>query len=341
MDDDAFEPLRNLVRDYAMHALPWKIGTDMLGVTIEQNAVVSVTTAAQVAGADRKTIRRLFERKGIAAEDLAQGYRNHRITVAAGEIETTLRKLKGALTVPQTAKRLGVERRQVEAIVEAGGLADASGAPPAFREHARYAPEDIDAMLDKLMEGAVEVHTPSARQVGIMRARHVSLASHVEIMRFIFDRRLNWKGRLAGKTGFHAVLLDVDECIQLVRDSAPPMKNFLFAELEQEIIGLNKNSVPYLVKLKKLDEDEEYSPNARRLVPVITRESVEQFRRQYVTAGELCQLHGLHHKQVRSILGRVAIEEEFDTKTVKTTIYDRGRVDAAANEKKEFWVYRK
>src|SRR5690606_16475043 len=135
----------------------------------------------------------------------------------------------------------------------------------------------------------------------------------------IFDKRLKWKGRLAGRTGYHALLLDVDECIQLVRDIGPPMTNFLFAELEQEIVGLNKNSVPFLVRLDKLEQDKEFSPRARRLVPVITRASVEEFRRQYVTAGELCQVHGLHHKQVRSILGKVGIEEEFDAKTVKTT----------------------
>jgi hypothetical protein len=323
-----------------MDALPWKIGTDMLGVTIEENRVVTVTTAAQIAGADRKTIRKVFQRNGLAIEDLAERRRDHRTVVAADQVMPALRNLKGALTVPATMKRLGIERRQLEAIVEAGGLADASGAPPDHWGQARYAPEDIDAMLERLLEGAVEVETPTSRQVDIMRARHVSLASNTEIMRFIFDKRLKWKGRLAGKTGFHALLLDVDECIQLVRDSAPAMENFLFAELEQEIVGLNKNSVPHLVKLNKLDEDEEFSPAARRLVPVITRASVEAFRRQYVTAGELCQVYGLHHKQVRSILGKVGIEEEFDAKTVKTTIYDRGRVAVAAG-KAGFWVYRK
>ena len=338
--DKAFEPIRNLVRDFAMHAMPWKIGTDMLGVTIEENSVLTVTTAAQVAGADRKTIRKLMGRRGLASQDLKDGVRDHRVMVAAGEIEGTLRKLKGALTIPATMEMLGIDRRQLEAIVEAGGLADASGARPDHWGQARYAREDIDAMLERLLDGAVEVETPSSRQVGIMRARHVSLASNTEIMRFIFDKRLKWKGRLAGKTGFHALLLDVDECIQLVRDSAPPMENFLFAELEQEIVGLNKNSVPFLVKLKKLDETEEFSPAARRLVPVITRASVDAFRRQYVTAGELCQVYGLHHKQVRSILGKVGIEEEFDAKTVKTTIYDRVRVAAAAG-KAGFWVYRK
>lgn len=338
-DDEAFAPLRDLVRDFAMNALPWKIGTDMLGVTIEQNAVMTVQTASLISGINRKTMRKIFKRRGIAVEDIDAKVRDHRIMVPTEEFEQAARKLRDALTMRQTMKLLGVDRRQVDAIVDAGALTDASGAKPELWAHCRFAKEDIDAMLDRLMEGAVEVETHTDRQVPIMRARHMSLASHVEIMRFIFDKKLKWKGRLPGKTGYHALLLDVDECIQLVRDSAPPMDGFLFFEVESQIIGLNKNSVPHLVRLLKLDEDEEYSPSARRLVPVITRASIEEFRRQYVTAGELCQAHGLHHKQVRSLLGRVGITEAFDGKVVLTTIYNREKVEAAAAGKEDFWVY--
>lgn len=245
------------------------------------------------------------------------------------------------MSLPATLELLGIDRSLLEALVDVGVLPDASGATPEFQAHRRFAREDIDAMLDRLFEGAVDVDMPTDRQVPMMRARHVSLASHVEILQFILEKKLTWKGRLAGRSDIDALLLDADECIQLVRDLAPAMDGFLFAELETAIPGLNKNSVPLLVRLKELDEDEEFSPRARRLVPVITRASVEEFRRQYVTAGELCQVHGLHHKQVRSILDRVGIEEEFDAKAVKTTIYDRVKVEAAAEGQKGFWVYRK
>jgi hypothetical protein len=338
--DDAFEPIRALVRDCAMDALPWKIGTDMLGVIIEENRVVTVTTAAQIAGADRKTIRKVFRRNGLATEDLAQRRRDHRTVTAADQVMPALRKLKGALTAPQTMERLGIERRQLDAIVEAGGLADASGAAPGMWEQARYAPEDIDAMVERLMESAVEVAVPGPRQVDIPTARHMAGATTVDVLKLIFGKRLAWKGHLAGRNDYMGLLLDADEVTRLVRDSTPPIDGFLFKEVPDAIIGLNENSVTRLVTLKKLDEDEEYSPAARRLVPVITRDSVEAFRRQYVTAGELCQVHGLHHKQVRSILGKVGIDEEFDAKAVKTTIYDRVKVEVAAR-RTGFWEYRK
>lgn len=89
----------------------------MLGTPIEQNHIVTVTTAAQMAGADRKTIRKVFQRNGLATEDIADGRRDHRVGVAAEDVEGRLRKLKGALTVPQAMERLGIERRQLEAIV--------------------------------------------------------------------------------------------------------------------------------------------------------------------------------------------------------------------------------
>lgn len=341
MDQEAFEPLRKLMRDYAMYALPWKIGTDMLGVTIEENRIVTVTTAAQRVGANRRMMRKIFDRKGIASEDIAQGYRDHRTTVAVEEVETTLRKMKGALSLPKAIKALGIERRFFEALMKVGLLPDATGTDPRAREHHRFALDDLEALQKRLFEGAVDVEEPTDRQLPLARARHVSLASHVEILHFILDEKVTWKGRLVGGSGLSALLLDVDECIQLVRDLAPPMTNFLFFEVPGEIIGLNPNAIPPLVKLGKLQQAEEYSPAARRLVPVITRTSVEAFRNQYVTAGELCQALDLHHKQVRAILARVGIEEEFDVNTVKGMFFDRAKVAAAAAGKPGFWVFRK
>lgn len=339
--DPAFDPLRKIVREQAMHALPWKIGTDMLGVTIEENTLVTVTTAAQMSGADRRTIRKVFKRKGIAAGDIDAGVRNHRILVRAEEIQPVLQKLKGAITAPAAMQMLGIDRRQLNALVAAGALDDASGLKRETWEEARYAVEDIEAMMAQLLAGAVEVERPTERQVNIIKARHMAGATAVEVLKLVFGGKLAWKGRLVGKADFHSVLIDADEVTRLVREAAPAMTNFLFAELEQEIIGLNKNSVPHLVKLGKLVEDEEYSPRARRLVPVITRASVDEFRKQYVTAGELCQTYELHHKQVRAILERAGIDEVCDAKAVKTTIYDRLKIEAAARETKTFWVYRR
>jgi hypothetical protein len=103
------------------------------------------------------------------------------------------------------------------------------------------------------------------------------------------------------------------------------------------IPGLSDKSVRPLIDLGQLVKTEELSPTARRAVPVVTRLSAEEFHRRYVTAGELCQTHGLHHKQVKSILTGAGIELAFDQDAVRSMIYDRAAVEKAEARREGFW----
>ncbi|MGV8954182.1 MAG: TniQ family protein [Cypionkella sp.] len=327
MDDPAYEPLRAIVRDYVMTAMPWEIGTDILGVTLDRAIISTVRTLALASGVNPTTLRRVLRKKGIAKKDLNDGLRNHRVLLPAEQAETLARKLKGALTIPQTMEQLGVERRQVEALVEAGALSYASGVERDEWEHSRFAQEDIDAMLARLLDGAVDVAEPTERQVDITTARHLAGATTVDVLKLIFEKRIGWKGLHAGQTGYNAVLLDADEVTMLVRQDAPQFTNLRFCDVGNVIPGLSVKSIQPLIDAGELIKSMEYSPNARREVPVVTAESATAFRVKYVTAGELFQTHGLHHKQVKYRLLDAGVDMVFDQDTVKTMIYDRAKVE--------------
>ena len=337
MDDPAYEPLRAIVRDYVTTAMPWELGTDILGVTLERAIISTVRTLALASGSGAKTIRKILHKKGIAKKDLKDGLRNHRVLMLADEVDPLASKMKGALSIPQTMKLLGVERRQVEAIVEAGALPDATGVERDEWEHSRFALEDIDAMMARLLDGAVEVDDPTERQVDIATARHMAGATTVDVLKLIFENRLGWKGLRAGHTGYNAILLDADEVTMLVRTAAPQFTNLRFGDVGNAIPGLSPKSIQPLIDADQLVQIMEYSPNARREVPVVTAESARAFREKYVTAGELCQTHGLHHKQVKYRLLDAGVDMEFDQDTVKTMIYDRAKVEMAVAGRAGFW----
>ncbi|QQR39002.1 TniQ family protein [Devosia rhizoryzae] len=338
MDDPAYEPLRAIVRDYVMTAMPWEIGTDVLGVTLDRAIISTVRTLALASGVNPTTLRRVLRKKGLAKKDLKDGLRNHRVLLPAEQAETLASKLKGALTIPQTMEQLGVERRQVEALVEAGALVYATGVARDEWEHSRFAQEDVDAMMMRLLDGAIEIEEPNDRQVDIGTARHMAGATTVDVLKLIFENRLGWKGLRAGQSGYNAILLDVDEVTMLVRTDAPQFINLRFCDVETVVPGLGQRSIQPLIDAKKLVQTMEYSPNARREVPVVTAESARTFRETYVTAGELCQTHGLHHKQVKYRLLDAGVDMEFDQGTVKAMIYDRAKVERAAADRPEIWV---
>ncbi|MGV8855629.1 MAG: TniQ family protein [Devosia sp.] len=338
MDDAQFEPLRQLVRDMIRTALPWKLGTDLLGETITEHAVLTVRTAALAAGVDAKTIRKIFAKKGIAQQALDDGLRNHRVIAPVAQAFPVVEKLTDALTMPAAMKLLGIERRQIQAVVDAGALPYATGVERDEWEQHRFAREDIEAMMARLFDGAVEIHEPNDRQVDIPTARHIAGTTTVDVLKLIFDKRIGWKGRRAGRTDYMGLLLDADEVTRLVREDAPQFRNLRFCDVELVMPGLSQRSIQPLIDLDELVQTMEYSPNARREVTVVTAASVGAFRLKYVTAAELCQAHGLHHKQVKYRLLDAGVDMCFDQDAVKAMIYDRGRVEAATAANTGIWA---
>ena len=100
--DPAWDPVRDVVADFAMREMPLEAGTKVLGRVVERQSVHTIRTAARASGAHARTVRRLFERENLGGDALAAGLMDHRVTVKAKQIEATIRELRGALSVPPT-----------------------------------------------------------------------------------------------------------------------------------------------------------------------------------------------------------------------------------------------
>jgi len=338
--DVEYDPIRNMVRDFAVTTIPIEPGTDVLGTIVDKPAVLTVRSVARFSGAHDRSIRRFFERQGIGQEALESGQRNHRVTVAAEQVFEVVEKLKGALSTPQVLRRTGIPRIHLNALLQIGALPTVTGSERHTHAKHRFAPVDVDATMEKLFAGAVEVHQPLPRQMPVLEARQAACASLEQILSWTLDGTLKWKGRLAGRFDYGALLLDADEATALVRQE-PPMVNFTRTEAMEFIQVFNAHAIDAFIEEELLIMDMEFSPDARREVPVITRESVELFRKNFVTLGELRRVSGLHLKQVKLLLKGVDIEPAYDPEEFKVWIYDRRAVDEVLQERPNFWKYNK
>lgn len=80
--------------------------------------------------------------------------------------------------------------------------------------------------------------------------------------------------------------------------------------------GLTTSAVARLVEDGHLATAEEFSKEARRMVPMITRESAEAFKAKYIALGELASVYGAHPRQITSRLQKGGVEKcfpHFDT----------------------------
>ena len=149
-----------------------------------------------------------------------------------------------------------------------------------------------------------------------------------EIYDLVLGGKLVWKGLLGGRREYGALLLDANELTKLVRDK-PARQCLTRLELMDAIPGIAKTTPQFLMDNEHVVATEEFSPDARRTIPVITRESAEAFRARYVTLGELSAARGCHHKQVTSKLNRKGVVVAFDIEEAGCFIFDRRQAEEA------------
>ena len=151
-----------------------------------------------------------------------------------------------AMTVPAVVARAGIPKRHLVMLIANGWLRTRSGSSGvAYAKH-RVGPEDLQTMLDALLDGAEEVAIPEPHQVDAETARQFGLCSLADVLRLVFERKVTWKGRIAGRHDYDALLLDVDEVRRLLHGDAA-LAGLTRQELRDEIPGMGQKSVQMFI----------------------------------------------------------------------------------------------
>lgn len=330
VEQEEYASFRDAVRRHAFDNVPIEPGTVVLGEELKERRLHTVRSAAAVSGANSKTIRRLFARKGVEEARGGSGRTDHRVIVKADEVSAVATALKEAVASGVTLKIVGTTKRIFDRLVALGYLPTVNGSEKeAYAKH-RFSREAIDETMRRFFDGAVDVEEPGPRQMPLGAARHAAVCSTDDVLHMVFQGRLKWKGRLRGGTKYEDLLVDVDEVTALIRGETTKA-GFAKADLEAFIPGLGASSYRKLIAAGVLETAEEFSPEARRVIPVVTRASGEAFKERYVTLGELRQRTGLHFKQIQQRLRQAGVSEAFPYEAVGTFFYVRAEAIAVAS----------
>ncbi|TIS87696.1 TniQ family protein [Mesorhizobium sp.] len=335
--DPAWAKPRELVREFALETMPIEPGTDVLGVTATERKVHTVRTAARDSGMHALSIRRLFERLGIEEAADQSGKLDHRIIVKAAEIGSVVSALRKAVTAPAVEKILGVPRIHLNDMVAHGhirALADTDRR----NGKRRFSLEEVERVREQILKGAIEVSEPTERQMGVSGVRKAATCTIPDVLAMIFSDQLTWKGRLKGRTDYGALLLDAEEVTKIIR-SRGTRTHLTKEEARDFIPGAHDRSINKLIAEGHLEMAEEYSHDARRMLPVVSMESIAAFLVDYVSLGELCQRTGLHHKRVRATLKLAGILPELVPESAGAFFYSREAVDEFEGADPAAWDY--
>ncbi|WP_181170289.1 MULTISPECIES: TniQ family protein [unclassified Mesorhizobium] len=336
--DPAYGKLRDAVRRFALETMPIEPGTDVLGEIAGKRKVHTVRTAARDSGMHALSIRRLFTRMGINEAADHSGVMDHRILVKSEEVSRVVAELKDAITAPEVERLLGVPRLHLKELVAQGYLIGLAGTGSRRNAKRRFSKADVAALRDRLFDGSQEISEPAERQVDVTGARRAATCTIPDLLDMIFTGKLTWKGRLAGRYDYMALLLDADEVTQVVRSSGT-RTNLTKAEAEAFLPGTHERVVNRLIEAGHLTLVEEFSPDARRVIPVVSRDSAEAFKSRFVSLGELCQKTGMHHKRVRALLQLARIVPNLVPGKIGAFFYDRSDIERFEISSPNAWVY--
>jgi len=324
--DPIYDRFRSTVREFAIQTLPLNPGTEIFGEVLEKPRVYSIHSASKASGVHVASLRKLFARKGLTDDEKTSALRDHRVLVRAEDVEEMLSGMKGSLSTPEVEAATGIPRMHLKALIAGGYLPTITSSAGKRKAKHSFTQQAVDGMLERIFEGAVPVETPTDRQRSIGDARRAADAKIDFVLSLIFEGKLAWKGLLGGKREYGAVLLDADEVTAIVR-KGPEREGLIKGELLELIPGLNHVAVSSLIESGHFTVTQEFNKETRRTMPVITRQSAEAFKAEYVALGEVSRTTGLHPKVILKRLHKENILPTEDYGKISIFLYRRIEVE--------------
>jgi hypothetical protein len=214
-EDASYDGVRDLVGHFIRTRFPVRPGDVVFGKPIERRILHSVRTLS-VETRHPKRLRKLLRASGLLPADadvLADGnclFDAVRGSGAAREAAAA------TLSVRKAGEYLNAPRVQRDMLYRAGLIVPrVIGSDHGAAD--QFAPEDLDAFLARLLDGAVPVNIAAAGQINIPDTAKLAFCMSEDVVRLIIDGKLARKWRLTNERGYTSVLLDIEEVRTLVR----------------------------------------------------------------------------------------------------------------------------
>lgn len=318
-EDKAYDPLRDLVGEFILGNFPVGPGDVVFGRPVETRRLHSIRSLSLETGLHPKRLRKLLSSAGMLppnADELADGNCLFDAEKAASLARTAS---AATLSVRDAGTYLNAPRVQRDMLYRSGILvprikATDHGAADLF------APEDLDAFLARLLDGAALVAAAGPGQADIPTAAKLACCGSVEVVQALLDGRLTRKAQFVSERGYMAVLVDVEEVRALVRGADLPG---LTSQALADRLRVADRVTRKLIAGGHLRTTTAINPVNRCPVTIVPTEDVERFEAEFVTLFAIARQQGRHHMAVKKELKAAGVKPAMDPKEIGATIYRR------------------
>jgi hypothetical protein len=157
----------------------------------------------------------------------------------------------------------------------------------------QFAPEDLDAFLQRLLDGAKLTKTVGRGRVNIPDAARFACCTSETVVRLILDGKVQWKWRLTSERGYMSVLVDVEEIRALVR--GPDHGGYTAIALSERLQTTHRvvRALITRIHLKTLTVT---NPINRCPTVIVPAKEVDRFEREYISLFMVAKQQGRHFR---------------------------------------------
>jgi len=232
------------------------------------------------------------------------------------EVERIARDLKGALSLEETMKRLGVARRPVLEMMENGSLVPAlvgGGQRHAFV----FRHTDIDALLRRLADDAPVVLRPSDGLLALSHLGRSRAATIGRSVRVVLDGKLRVRERLKGAVGLQGLFIDEGDLEAAITPAAGEMVPFAAAARRMR---LNSRGLSRAIALGMF-------PSVEKGAKALPAKHVEAFANKFIMMGEVRERVGGYFPTLKDQLERAGFRPDKKLAQCLNSGYLRAEVE--------------
>lgn len=322
-EEAGYDPVRDLVGDFIRTHFPVGPGDVVFGKPVEKRVLHSIRTLSIETGLHPKRLRKVLKAAGVLpsnADELADGnclFDAERGSLSATEASAatlSVRKVGEYLNAPRVQRDRLYQHGLIIPRIRAGdhGAAD------------KFAPEDLDAFLAKLLDCAVPVDAIADGQANIPDAAKAGFVMSEVLVRLILDGKLARKWLLTSQRGYMSLLLDVAEVRALVRG---PDHGGLTGLQIKDRLSTTARVAAALIKHGHLPAVTVINPINRCPIVVVMPDQVDRFDAEFVSLFAIARKRGLHHMVVKKALDAAGLEPALDPKAIGATFYRKRDVE--------------
>ncbi|WP_454917706.1 TniQ family protein [Xanthobacter sediminis] len=320
-DDPAYDPMRKLMWRHAVETLPIGPGDKLFGRDVPSRKLHSVRSAALEHGLHPKRTRRLLRDGGMidaASDRLA----DDRVVVDAGAADRLLCGMAGTMSQEAAARHLALSRTHFMLLVKGGVIRPWIAGAQRERNHA-FRQVDLEAFRTELLTAVKPGLETSGTCVDIPAAAKRACCSLAQIVRLIIDGRLQSVGVREGVKGLGALVVDVEEVRTLVHGE--DHGGLTLRDVEREL-HTSTRAVRALVRERLLPVEMVKNPVRRQRQPIVRRDALAEFQRQYVSLQALARERGIGHLALKRVLNLEGVLPVRDPNALHLTLYRRADV---------------